>query len=79
MVRTGAIRYHQTVHRGFGFGFTWSAGFPVARIDQILVRHALPERSWVLPAVARHAEGAVPDHSGTAPPSTTLTSRDDRI
>ncbi|MBE1531334.1 endonuclease/exonuclease/phosphatase family protein [Actinomadura algeriensis] len=35
---------------GDGFGFTWPAGFPVARIDQILVRGVEPESSWVLPA-----------------------------
>ncbi|WP_409472535.1 endonuclease/exonuclease/phosphatase family protein [Streptomyces sp. HC307] len=35
---------------GNGFGFTWPATFPVARIDQILVRGVKPESSWVLPA-----------------------------
>ena len=35
---------------GDGFGFTWPAAFPVARIDQVLVRGVVPERSWVLPA-----------------------------
>ncbi|WP_078492077.1 endonuclease/exonuclease/phosphatase family protein [Streptomyces yerevanensis] len=35
---------------GDGFGFTWPASFPVARIDQILVRGVEPESSWVLPA-----------------------------
>ncbi|MEU9476157.1 endonuclease/exonuclease/phosphatase family protein [Streptomyces sp. NPDC048191] len=35
---------------GDGFGFTWSARFPVARIDQILVRGVEPDSSWVLPA-----------------------------
>jgi vancomycin resistance protein VanJ len=35
---------------GDGFGFTWPARFPVARIDQILVRGVKPESSWVLPA-----------------------------
>jgi vancomycin resistance protein VanJ len=35
---------------GKGFGFTWPATFPVARIDQILVRGVTPESSWVLPA-----------------------------
>ena len=33
-----------------GFGFTWPAPFPVARIDQILVRGVEPDSSWVLPA-----------------------------
>ena len=35
---------------GDGFGFTWPAGFPVARIDQILVRGVKPESAWLLPA-----------------------------
>lgn len=35
---------------GDGFGFTWPAGFPVVRIDQILVRGVEPRSSWVLPA-----------------------------
>lgn len=35
---------------GDGFGFTWPARFPVARIDQILVRGVEPTSSWVLPA-----------------------------
>jgi vancomycin resistance protein VanJ len=34
---------------GDGFGFTWPAPFPVARIDQILVRGVHPDSSWVLP------------------------------
>ncbi|MFJ7949416.1 endonuclease/exonuclease/phosphatase family protein [Streptomyces sp. NPDC096354] len=34
---------------GDGFGFTWPAKFPVARIDQILVRGLEPESSWLLP------------------------------
>ncbi|WP_210587890.1 endonuclease/exonuclease/phosphatase family protein [Streptomyces sp. GESEQ-35] len=35
---------------GDGFGFSWPARFPVARIDQILVRGVEPESSWVLPS-----------------------------
>ncbi|MGW4550371.1 endonuclease/exonuclease/phosphatase family protein [Streptomyces violaceorubidus] len=35
---------------GDGFGFSWPATFPVARIDQILVRGVEPTGSWVLPA-----------------------------
>ncbi|MFE6162238.1 endonuclease/exonuclease/phosphatase family protein [Streptomyces sp. NPDC056486] len=35
---------------GDGFGFSWPAKFPVARIDQILVRGVEPDSSWVLPA-----------------------------
>ncbi|MEU9366766.1 endonuclease/exonuclease/phosphatase family protein [Streptomyces avermitilis] len=35
---------------GDGFGFTWPASFPMARIDQILVRGVEPKSSWVLPA-----------------------------
>ncbi|WP_217552373.1 endonuclease/exonuclease/phosphatase family protein [Streptomyces sp. GbtcB6] len=35
---------------GDGFGFSWPARFPVARIDQILVRGVRPESAWLLPA-----------------------------
>ncbi|MFD6275149.1 endonuclease/exonuclease/phosphatase family protein [Streptomyces sp. NPDC060209] len=35
---------------GDGFGFSWPASFPMARIDQILVRGMEPKSSWVLPA-----------------------------
>jgi vancomycin resistance protein VanJ len=35
---------------GDGFGFTWPARFPVARIDQILVRGVDAQSAWVLPA-----------------------------
>ncbi|MFD0856667.1 hypothetical protein ACFQ07_30830, partial [Actinomadura adrarensis] len=35
---------------GDGFGFSWPAGLPVVRIDQILIRGVEPESSWVLPA-----------------------------
>ncbi|MEU9171203.1 endonuclease/exonuclease/phosphatase family protein [Streptomyces sp. NPDC048420] len=35
---------------GDGFGFTWPTEFPVARIDQILVRGVRPDSAWVLPA-----------------------------
>ncbi|MEW2623231.1 endonuclease/exonuclease/phosphatase family protein [Streptomyces sp. NPDC048106] len=35
---------------GDGFGFSWPAGFPVVRTDQILVRGVRPEKAWVLPA-----------------------------
>ncbi|NDU71613.1 hypothetical protein GWI34_03085 [Actinomadura sp. DSM 109109] len=35
---------------GDGFGFSWPAAFPLARIDQILVRGVEPESSRVLPA-----------------------------
>lgn len=33
---------------GRGFGFSWPARFPMARIDQILVRGLLPRSAWVL-------------------------------
>lgn len=33
---------------GDGMGFSWPASFPMARIDQILVRGVEPTRSWVL-------------------------------
>ncbi|WP_399116324.1 endonuclease/exonuclease/phosphatase family protein [Streptomyces sp. KO7888] len=35
---------------GDGFGFSWPARIPVARIDHILVRGVEPDSSWVLPA-----------------------------
>lgn len=35
---------------GDGFGFTWPAAFPVARIDQVLVRGVRPDGAWSLPA-----------------------------
>ncbi|WP_432752071.1 endonuclease/exonuclease/phosphatase family protein [Streptomyces sp. JL2001] len=37
---------------GAGFGFSWPASFPMARIDQILVRGVEPKKSWVLPATS---------------------------
>jgi vancomycin resistance protein VanJ len=46
---TSQMRSAQDV-AGDGFGFTWPATFPMARIDQILVRGVEPESSWVLPA-----------------------------
>jgi vancomycin resistance protein VanJ len=46
---TSRLRSAQQV-AGAGFGFTWPAGFPVVRIDQILVRGVEPRRAWVLPA-----------------------------
>ncbi|MFR0355922.1 endonuclease/exonuclease/phosphatase family protein [Streptomyces sediminimaris] len=46
---TSRMRSAQEV-AGDGFGFSWPAAFPVARIDQILVRGVKPRSSWVLPA-----------------------------
>ncbi|MEV5353218.1 endonuclease/exonuclease/phosphatase family protein [Streptomyces sp. NPDC052693] len=34
---------------GSGFGFSWPASFPMARIDQIMVRGLEPQSSWTLP------------------------------
>ncbi|MGR4879307.1 endonuclease/exonuclease/phosphatase family protein [Streptomyces sp. LARHCF249] len=34
---------------GDGFGFSWPAQFPMARIDQIMVRGITPQASWTLP------------------------------
>ncbi|MER5766669.1 endonuclease/exonuclease/phosphatase family protein [Streptomyces sp. NPDC001985] len=34
---------------GDGFGFSWPASFPLARIDQILVKGVEPVSSWTLP------------------------------
>ncbi|MFH8515638.1 endonuclease/exonuclease/phosphatase family protein [Streptomyces gelaticus] len=35
---------------GTGFGFSWPAAFPLARIDHILTRGILPTDAWTLPA-----------------------------
>ncbi|MER5845545.1 endonuclease/exonuclease/phosphatase family protein [Streptomyces sp. NPDC002012] len=35
---------------GDGFGFSWPASFPMARIDQIMVKGVEPMSSWTLPA-----------------------------
>ncbi|MFB6987647.1 endonuclease/exonuclease/phosphatase family protein [Streptomyces sp. NPDC056230] len=35
---------------GNGFGFSWPASFPMARIDQILVKDVEPVSSWTLPS-----------------------------
>lgn len=35
---------------GDGFGFSWPASFPMARIDQIMVKGIEPMSSWTLPA-----------------------------
>ncbi|POX54783.1 hypothetical protein C3489_12895 [Streptomyces sp. Ru71] len=37
---------------GNGFGFSWPASFPMARIDQIMVKGVEPESSWTLPATS---------------------------
>ncbi|MFJ6566870.1 endonuclease/exonuclease/phosphatase family protein [Streptomyces sp. NPDC091292] len=34
---------------GNGFGFSWPASFPMARIDQIMVKGVEPVASWTLP------------------------------
>lgn len=34
---------------GSGFGFSWPAGFPAARIDQIMTRGVTPTSAWTLP------------------------------
>lgn len=46
---TSQLRSAQEV-AGDGFGFSWPKTFPVARIDQILVRGVEPESAWLLPA-----------------------------
>jgi len=48
---TARLRSVQTA-AGDGFGFTWPARFPVARIDQILVRGVQPRSAWLLPATS---------------------------
>ncbi|MCC9741920.1 endonuclease/exonuclease/phosphatase family protein [Streptomyces sp. MNU89] len=37
---------------GDGFGFSWPASFPMARIDQVMVRGVEPVSSWSLPRTA---------------------------
>jgi vancomycin resistance protein VanJ len=37
---------------GDGFGFSWPAAFPMARIDHVLVRGIEPTEAWVLPRTA---------------------------
>ncbi|WP_046500120.1 endonuclease/exonuclease/phosphatase family protein [Streptomyces odonnellii] len=34
---------------GHGYGFSWPASFPLARIDQIMVKGVEPASSWTLP------------------------------
>lgn len=34
---------------GDGFGFTWPAGFPMARIDHVLIKGVTAADAWVLP------------------------------
>jgi len=34
---------------GSGFGFSWPAEFPMARIDQIMTRGVTPTDAWTLP------------------------------
>jgi vancomycin resistance protein VanJ len=46
---TSRLRSAQEV-AGSGFGFSWPSSFPVARIDQILVRGVTPVSAWSLPA-----------------------------
>lgn len=45
---TSGLRSAQGV-AGDGFGFSWPAFFPMARIDHVLVRGVEPTRAWVLP------------------------------
>ncbi|TDD34724.1 endonuclease/exonuclease/phosphatase family protein [Nonomuraea terrae] len=33
-----------------GFGFSWPAAFPLARIDHVMTRAAIPVTTWTLPA-----------------------------
>jgi vancomycin resistance protein VanJ len=35
---------------GAGFGFSWPASFPLARIDHVLTKGVTPTKCWVLPA-----------------------------
>ncbi|HEU4946227.1 MAG TPA: endonuclease/exonuclease/phosphatase family protein [Kribbella sp.] len=46
---------------GYGFGFTWPAKFPLARIDHILVRGVVPTKAWVLPPTGSDHRPVVAD------------------
>lgn len=46
---------------GDGFGFSWPASFPMARIDHILVRGLTPARAWVLPRTGSDHRPVVAD------------------
>ncbi|MFI0904793.1 endonuclease/exonuclease/phosphatase family protein [Streptomyces sioyaensis] len=35
---------------GDGFGFSWPAAFPMARIDQIMMKGMSPVKAWVMPS-----------------------------
>jgi vancomycin resistance protein VanJ len=35
---------------GSGFGFSWPAGFPMARIDHVLIKGVTAAHAWVLPS-----------------------------
>lgn len=35
---------------GDGFGFSWPASFPMARIDQIMMKGMSPVKAWVMPS-----------------------------
>ncbi|MFJ4753914.1 MULTISPECIES: endonuclease/exonuclease/phosphatase family protein [unclassified Streptomyces] len=48
-VLTSRLRSAQDV-AGKGFGLSWPASFPLARIDHILVRGLEPRSAWTLPA-----------------------------
>ncbi|MFI6638707.1 endonuclease/exonuclease/phosphatase family protein [Streptomyces sp. NPDC050504] len=48
LTRSSGLRSAQE-EAGDGFGFSWPASFPVARIDQVLVKGATPLSSWTLP------------------------------
>jgi len=53
---------------GSGFGFTWPASFPMARIDQIMVRGVEPVSSWTLPRTGSdHLPVAARVKVGTSP------------
>jgi vancomycin resistance protein VanJ len=46
---------------GDGFGFSWPANFPMARIDHILIRGVAPARAWVLPRTGSDHRPVVAD------------------
>ncbi|MFD5922979.1 hypothetical protein ACFVYP_40875 [Kitasatospora sp. NPDC058201] len=49
--RRSAARLERLTLARSGFGFTWPAAFPLARIDRVLTRD-LSATTWTLPATA---------------------------
>lgn len=66
-VLTSRLRSAQDA-AGAGFGLSWPASFPLARIDHILVRGVEPRSAWTLPATSSdHLPVAASLDLGTGP------------